>query len=388
MNRNLSEAMFPSPITETSAARPPGKFRTRPIVLLAALTVGCQQGGGPAPVPPVEVGSAQVAVEPVQDRLAAVGTILPNEAVTLMPEVAGRVTAIHFIEGERVEAGELLFEFDREKEQAQLDQARADLRLAQQNAGRVEELAGTRAISKQEIDQARSQVALREAALALQQERLEDMRIEAPFASIVGPRAVSPGQFVNVGQQLVTLTDDARVKVTYSVPEAHFAELRTGQAVEIKVAAFGHRVFPGRVELINPQVDESTRTIEVRAIADNPDRLLRPGMFARVETITGTRPQALVVPEKALVPSLSGFAVYVVANTPTNTVARLTNVDLGQRMPGRVEIRKGLVAGQDIVVAGTQKLVDGAAIDPVPAGEPAAGDVETGAAQVSVEPRS
>ncbi|MCP5523984.1 MAG: efflux RND transporter periplasmic adaptor subunit [Verrucomicrobiales bacterium] len=359
--------------------------------LLAALAAGCQQGGGPPPTPPVDVGTAQVKVEPVQDRLNAVGTLLADEEVTLMPEIAGRVTAIPFTEGQRVEVGAVLFEFDREKEQAQLDQARVDLQLAQQNAERVEKLAGTRAISKQEIDQVRSQVTLREAALAFQQERLNDMQIKAPFAGIVGPRAVSAGQFVNVGEPLVTLTDDARVKVSYSVPEAHLAELRVGQPVEIKVAAFGDRVFPGEVQLINPQVDESTRTVEVRALADNPDRLLRPGMFARVGTITGTRPQAVVVPEAALVPSLTGFAVYVVDTAASNTVARLTKVDLGQRMSGRVEVRKGLAAGQDIVVAGTQKLMDGAPIAPQPAGEPAvagAASNSTADSADSAKPRS
>jgi len=332
--------------------------------LLAALATGCQQGGGPPPTPPVDVGTAQVKVESVQDRLTAVGTLLADEEVTLMPEIAGRVTAIPFTEGQRVEAGAVLFEFDREKEQAQLDQARVDLQLAQQNAERVEKLAGTRAISKQEIDQVRSQVTLREAALAFQQERLNDMQIKAPFAGIVGPRAVSAGQFVNVGEPLVTLTDDARVKVSYSVPEAHLAELRVGQPVEIKVAAFGDRVFPGEVQLINPQVDESTRTVEVRAIADNPDRLLRPGMFARVGTITGTRPQAVVVPEAALVPSLTGFAVYVVDTAASNTVARLTKVDLGQRMSGRVEVRKGLVELE------IQLARVGAALRPLPSTAP------------------
>lgn len=379
--------MPPHRIPEGSSAEQYRALRLWPLGLVAAFVVGCQQGGGPPPAAPVEVESSPVAIEPVQYRLAAVGTVLANEEVTLMPEVAGKVAGIRFTEGQRVETGELLFEFDSEKEGAQLDQAQVDLDLARQNAERVEKLAGTRAISQQEIDQVRSMVTLREAALTFQQERLGDMRIEAPFAGILGPRSVSPGQFVNVGQTLVTLTDDARVKVSYHVPERHLAELRAGQTVEIQVAAFAGRVFPGTVELVNPQVDEATRTVEVRAIAANPDLLLRPGMFARIETITATRPDAIVVPEKALVPSLTGFAVYVVESTPTNTLARLTKVDLGQRLPGRVEVRAGLAVGQEIVTAGTQKLVDGAAIDPTgPAG---AGSVTQPAPTVaSEEPRS
>lgn len=342
--------------------------------LLFALSGGCRQGGGGPPPAPAQVEVAKAVARPVAQRLAAVGTLLPNEQVTVMPESAGRIRTIAFEEGQRVEAGTLLFELAPEKQAAQLAQAEVDLKLARDNAERIKKLAGTRAISQQEVDRVLSLVTSREAALALQQERLKDFRIVAPFAGVLGPRAVSVGQFVNVGARLVTLTDDAKVKVVYDLPERHLASLRVGQEVSVRLAAFGERAFPGRVALINPQVDEATRTIEVRALVDNPERLLRPGMFAHVETVVGTRPDAVVVPEKALVPSLEGFAVYAIQKTATNEVARLTQVKVGQRLPGEVEIREGLAAGQRIVVGGVQKIFgDGAPVAPVPTGAATAG---------------
>jgi membrane fusion protein (multidrug efflux system) len=117
------------------------------------------------------------------------------------------------------------------------------------------------------------------------------------------------------------------------------------------------------VDLITPEVDEATRTIGVRAVALNSEGLLKPGMFARVETITGTRPEAIVIPEKAVVPSLSGFSVYLVLS---NT-ARMTPVQLGMRLPGRVEVREGLEVGRQVIVEGLQKVVDGSPVSPTPA---------------------
>jgi membrane fusion protein (multidrug efflux system) len=339
--------------------------------LLALFTSGCGGGGAPQEPPPIDVETVIVTTETVEDRLTAIGSIQPNEEVVLKPEVAGRIQAIHFKEGERVSAGALLIELDGQKEAAQHAQAKAELALASENAARARQLAGTRAISKQEIDQLESQVTLKEAALEFSQQHLNDTQLTAPFDGILGPRAISAGQFVNVGTELVTLTDDSSVKITYQVPERHLAVLQTGQEVALRVSAYTERAFPGTVDLINPQVDENTRTVEVRALAPNPEGLLKAGMFARVETITGRRPEAIVVPETAVVPSLTGFAVFRVI---TNS-ARMTPVQTGMRLPGKVELLDGLKPGDQIIVGGLQKIVDGSPVNAhaaAPATEPSA----------------
>lgn len=334
------------------------------IAALACLATACgKSGGGPPPNMAVPVETVKVTTASVEDRLAAVGTVMPNESVDLKAEIPGRVLAIHFQEGDKVQAGSLLFELDAEKEAAQLAQAVAELELARLNAERAQRLAGTKAISKQEVDQLKSQVLLKEALVKFYEKQVKEAQLSAPFDGVVGHRSVSPGQFVNVGDVLVRLTDDAKVKITYHVPERHLAQLKVGQEATVHVAAYPERVFTGQVDLIEPQVDTSTRTIEVRALVLNPGRLLKSGMFARVETITGVRPEAIVIPEQAVVPSLTGFSVYLVSS---NT-ARLQPVELGMRLPGKVEIRKGVAVDQEVIVGGLQKIIDGSSVQPIAA---------------------
>jgi membrane fusion protein (multidrug efflux system) len=332
--------------------------------LLLLLLAGCGGGGSEQPPqPPADVETVIVATAPVEDRVSAVGTIYPNEEVVLMPKVAGRVKEIKFDEGQKVNSGSALFLLDDATEQALLKQAQAELDLAKQNLERSTKLADTRAISVQELDRLASELSLKEAQVHINEERAADMRLSAPLNGVVGPREVSVGQYVSVGQPLVTLTDSSKVKISYRLPESHAALLKPGQQVVLKISAYEDREFPATVDLINPQVDAATRTIEVRAIAANEDGALKPGMFARVETVTGRREEAVVIPERAVIPSLSGFAVYVV----TNKQVRLMPVELGMRMPGKVEVRKGLKPGEEIVVNGVQKVVDGAAVAPTPA---------------------
>lgn len=323
------------------------------------LLAGCGGGSNPsAAPPPTEVVIDKVATFPVAETLAAVGTIEANEIVQLKPETAAVIKAIHFTEGQQVPEGAKLFDMDAGKESALVAQAAAEEELARQNLERAKQLIGTKAISRQELDQRESEVRARAAARRLQEERLQDMEITAPFAGVLGPRRVSVGQYVNAGQDLVTLVDSSRVKVTYHLPERELARVRLGQEVKLSIAAYPNHEFNGVVDLINPVVNPETRTAEIRATAANPEALLKPGMFARVETIVDRRAAAVVIPEGALVPSLAGFAVYVVVDGR----ARLTSVQIGVRGRGTVEIGRGLSAGQDIVTEGTQKLVDGMAV--------------------------
>ena len=329
------------------------------VCLLLALATGCGgAAGGPPEPPPTEVIIAPVAESSVEDLLNAVGSIEANEQVQLKAETAGVITCIGFTEGSPVAAGDLLFEMDSAKEQALLDQVKAEADVARQNLDRARQLAGTRAISAQELDQLASLVEARTAARRLQEEQVSDMRIVAPFAGVVGARQVSAGQYVDRGQPLVDLVDKSKVKVAYRVPERRVSQLHLDQEVRVAVTGYPDQIFHGRVDMVSPVVDEATRTVLVRAIVPNPDGLLNPGMFARVETLIERREKSLVIPESALVASLDGFSVYVVDDGR----AGLTPVTLGIRGRGTAEVRSGLEKGQPIVVRGTQKLVDGMAV--------------------------
>lgn len=328
--------------------------------LLLVLTTGCggASSGGPPEPPPTEVVIAPVAEEPVEELLSAIGSVEANEHVQLRAEAAGVIARVGFIEGCPIAQGDLLFELDSAKEQAVLAQAKAEEDVARQNLERARQLADTRAISAQELDQLASLVEARTAARRLQSEQLADMRITAPFGGVMGRREVSVGQYVDRGQALVELVDKSKVKITYRIPERRLSELKLGREARVTVSAYPDQVFLGVVDLVSPVVDPSTRTVLVRAVVPNPDGLLNPGMFARIETVIERRESSLVIPESALVAGLDGFAVYAV----TDGQARLTPVELGVRNRGTAEVRSGLAAGQAIVVQGTQKLVDGMAV--------------------------
>jgi len=340
------------------------------VVVTGLLVTGCKKGGGgeaPPPQPPTAVIFGKPVLEPVEDTIAALGSIEANERVEIKPEVSGLIQSILFKEGDRVKKGAKLFELDSRKEAAQVAQVKAEEDLARQNSERAKQLAGTRAISQQEVDQLASQVNVRAATRQVEEERLADRVIYASFDAITGPRMVSLGQFVNAGTPLVTLVDLDQVKITFSIPERQLAHVKVGQEARLGVGAYPDKVFTGKVDLINPEIDPTTRTAKIRLIAENKEGLLKPGMFARVELVTSRRENGLVIPEGALVAGLGNFSVYLV----TGGVARVQPVKLGVRMPGKVEIASGLTVTQDIVVSGTQKLVDGANVvhsPDVPAG--------------------
>jgi membrane fusion protein (multidrug efflux system) len=337
--------------------------------LAAILAAGCSGGGagGPPPDVAVEVVMEKPAVSAVDDVLSAIGTIDANERVELKPKTSGAVETIHFVEGQRIEKGARLLDLDSRKESAIAAQAEAEEQLAKSNLARARTLAGTKAISLQEIDQLESQVAVRAAARDLERERLAERALTAPISGVLGPRLVSPGQYVAMGTPVTTIVDDSVVKVQFRIPERELGRVRTGQEGRLRVASQADRVFVGQVDLIDPEVDSSTRTAMIRLRVSNPDGLLRPGMFARVELVTSRRDRALVLPEGALVPAMDRFSVFV---SDQGRAASRT-VKLGVRLPGKVEILEGITAETEVVVSGTQKLVEGMKVVPAKPAVPA-----------------
>ena len=327
------------------------------IALAGGLLAGCGGGGsgGPPPDMPVEVVIEKPAVQPVEEILGAVGTIEANERVEIKPEVAGIIEAIHFTEGQKIAKGDKLFTLESHTEAATLAQAKAEEQLAKANVERAQKLAGTKAISQQDLDQLQSQLQVATAARQVAEERLADRTIAAPLDGTLGPRLVSPGQYVTAGAPLTTIVDASRVKISFRIPERQLVEVRVGQKGRLRVAPYPDRAFEGQVDLIDPEVDPATRTAGIRLIASNPEALLKPGMFSHVELVVRTRPDAVVIPEGALVPSLDQFTVFGVENG----VARTKPIKLGMRLPGKVEVREGLSGQDEIVVSGTQKLVEG-----------------------------
>lgn len=340
--------------------------------LRPATTAAPAGGGGGGRGIPVE--AVQVSIEPVIDEVTAVGTLRSNESVIVRPEIAGRISVINFNEGEPVDQGQILVSLDDSTHQAELADARAALKLAASNFRRLDELFDRGSTTARDRDEAMARLESTRAALQLSQARLEKTDVKAPFSGILGLRRVSPGDYVTPGQDLVNLEDIDPIKVDFRIPERYLASLSTGQHIRVRVDAFRDRVFDGEVYAIDPQIDPAGRSIAIRARIDNPERILRPGLFARVRLIVEERPDAMVVPEQAIVPRGEHRYVFRVVEGK----AALTEVRIGQRRGGAVEIVEGLGEQDTVITAGQLKIRDGVPVTVLDAGRPEDGDTAVG----------
>ena len=294
----------------------------------------------------------------ITNDATAVGSLLANESVIVRPEIAGRITGIHFREGERVAAGARLISLDAAEVEAQRAASAAELLWSQQRYDRAVELQKKNFISSQAVDELRAGLTRAKARVAEDEARMLKSEMRAPFAGTLGLRMVSPGAYVKAGDDIVRLEDVSVIKLDFRVPETYLAKLKRDQAVSLQVDAYPGRAFKGRTYAFESSVDEKTRTVLVRARVPNSGGELKPGMFARVVLVLETVPSALLVPEEAIVPRGGRSFIFRVVEGK----AALTAVETGTRQPGLVQIVKGLRASDVVVADGHQKLQDGAAV--------------------------
>jgi membrane fusion protein, multidrug efflux system len=324
----------------------------RPLALVgleAAAPPAQQRGGGGAPI---GVAVSAVRTGTVVDRAESVGTVRARDAVVITAKVPGIVNSIRFQEGQRVREGELLVDLDAAALRADVDQARAQLDDARSQLARARQLQPGTSIAAQRLDTLEAQARQAEGRVRSAQARLEELRVAAPFAGRVGLRQVSVGALVQPGTVVTTLDDISRVRVEFAVPEVFLGQLRTGSAVTARSAAFGDRRFTGRVAVVDTRIDTTTRTVRVISEFDNPDEVLKPGLFMTVELELQRRDDALLIAEEALDPIGERNFVFVIRDGR----ARRQEVRLGQRLQGEVEVLSGLRAGEQVVVRGVQRL--------------------------------
>ena len=311
---------------------------------------------GTAPVgTPMVVEATKVVRQPLPQTITAVGSLRSDESVTLRPEVAGRVNAILFKEGQNVSKGMTLVRLDPAINQAEVQQAKANLVLAKSKFDRAVELSQRNFISGQAKDEAENNLRVAEAAVALVEARLAKTEIKAPFAGVIGLRVVSVGDYVKEGADMVNLESIDPLKVDFRVPETYMRQVQPGQTLTVTLDALPGRKFDGRVLAVNPLIDAAGRSVVIRAIVRNADTSLRPGMFTRVNLITRDDKDALVIPEQAIVPQGDEQFVFRIVD---GKAARV-KVDIGQRRDGKVEVLKGLNVNDMVVTAGQLKLREG-----------------------------
>jgi membrane fusion protein (multidrug efflux system) len=315
---------------------------------------------GPPPATQVKAAAARVA--PAQDEVGAVGSLRADEAVTIRPEIAGRIAALSFVEGQPVARGALLARLDQAELAAVLASSRAQAQLDQQRLERAEDLYKRKFISEQALDEARANLARSMAKQREDEARLAKTEMRAAFPGVAGLRQVSEGQYVAAGTDIARLEKIDQLKLDFRLPEAYVGRLKPGQPVRVLVDAYPERAFAGSVYAIEPGVDDQTRTVLLRARVANPDTRLRPGMFARVQVQLGVREKAIWIPEAAIVPRGQDSWVYRIAGDGAGGKVELVKVQAGARKVGEVEIVKGLAEGDVVVTEGTQKIGPGSAV--------------------------
>jgi len=338
--------------------------------LLMVLLSGCRKNpaaGGPPPgAMATVVVAAEAKVQSLAETLSVVGALLPKKSIEVKSEIEGTVEEVGFNEGQTVKKGDLILRLDETKYRAALDQAEANLQLSKVTFDRTKQLVDDKTISPQEYDQALSIFHANEAGVTLRKRELKDARIMAPFSGTLGARMVSPGQVISKNTTLTWLVDLDPVKAEFNVPERFIREVKNGQKIELRVAAFPNERFAGEVYFLAPQVDPATRTLLVKARVPNPDRKLRPGMFVNLDLTLKLRDGSIVIPESALMSMGERTSVYVIG---ADGNAQLRPVKVGLRMPNQIEIVTGLSAGEKVVAEGLQKVRPGGAVkvaDPVP----------------------
>jgi membrane fusion protein (multidrug efflux system) len=335
---------------------------------------GGPSGAGAARAPAVEV--AKVESMTLVDETQAVGSLRSRQGVMLRPEVGGRVKDIFFNDGQRVRKGQVMVQFEDQLQQAQLSQAKAELSIAEANHKRNQELVAQNFISQRSLDESGAALEVSRAKLALAQATLQRLKVLAPFDGITGLKQINVGDYLKDGADMVNIEDLDAVLLDFRLPERFQAKIRAGQTAQLTVDALPGRPFSAVVQAVDPLIEANGRSVGVRGCIDNRQKQLRPGMFARVNAVFGSRENALVIPEEAIIPQGGRtFVVKVVAGEkPDTLVSERVTVKVGLRQPGKVEILEGLAAGDTVVTAGHQRLQkDGTPVRVVDLSQPSGG---------------
>jgi membrane fusion protein, multidrug efflux system len=337
-------------------------------VLLCVL-ISVWRGVRTAPVPaspPKALPVIATVVRParVPMTLEAIGSLRAVREVMLAPEVAGRVVAIHFEAGTHVAAGQPLVDLYQAPEEADRAAALAQAHFASIQLDRSRKLAPSSVEPRQTLEQHEAELEQAQAAVRQLDARIEQHHIRAPFAGQLGIRRINPGQYLNAGDAIATLTDLDQLYVEFNLPQQDLPNVRVGAAVQVRTDAWPGRSFEARVNALEPKVEEQTRNVTVQALLPNPQHALHPGMY--VTAVLDLPPQdgALVIPQTAIQTSAIGDTVVVVRGTDPSSTGQAESVPVttGRRVGDGVVISQGLKAGDVVITQGQLRLQPGAPV--------------------------
>jgi len=356
--------------TTRRSARP-----CRALLCATAIAVGCGEAEIAEQTPVRAALVTPVTVRDLEERIEASGQLLAKYRAEVAAQVSGEVTQILVEEGDAVSQDQIVLEIDPEKRDLELDAARARVGEASASvAERQRELVRMQALAAQEIaastrleaaetalSTAQSRLAAARAELGTAERAVRDATVRARFAGSIARRYVSRGEFVAAGQKLFELVSLDPIEVEFHLPEMDSSRVRTGIEIEVTVAPYPDEVFDAVVDMVSPTIDSRTRTLRVKALLANPDRRLRPGLFARANLGIAKRSNVITVPEEAVLRRADGAIVFRLL--PDNRVERIA-IETGSVRDGWIEIRSGLAATDSVISRGHADLVDGARVMP------------------------
>lgn len=292
-----------------------------------------------------------------QNRINATGTVLPNEEVELFSEVAGRVTGINFQEGSRVRKGQLLLTVNDQEMRAQLQKLKSNQELYENMEARQRTLLEKEYISLQEYDQVSNQLATANADINALKATMAKAYIRAPFDGIIGLRQVSEGSYVSANTPIARIVDLSPVKINFAVPGRYSQMVKVGSKINFSIEG-NPEVYEAEIYAIQPNIDPTTRTLQMRARYHNKDEEIRPGAFARVDLPLKEAEEAILIPTEAIVPEVTGHSVFLAKGGK----AVSQKVKIGQRSERLIQILEGIAPGDSIIYSGVLQVRPGAGL--------------------------
>ena len=296
------------------------------------------------------------------DVIELTGSVEALDDATLSAQTSGTVTMLRD-RGVRVAAGEPVATINAEEAQAAVEQAQAQFALAQDRFERQQPLYRDSVISALEFEQVRSERNQARAALAQARKRLNNTRVEAPFAGTVEERFLEKGEQAARGMEVARLVNTRRVKVTAGVPERYANDLREGTPVQLDFRRYDAGVRTAEASFVGSAIDPDSRTFPIEVTVSNEDGRLKPSMGVTLRVTRAVLDSALVLPRSAVLRDESGPHVYVADRTDSVVVARNRDLVLGPATGGRVVADSGLAAGEEIVIVGQNNASPGAPLD-------------------------
>ncbi|MCW9023234.1 MAG: efflux RND transporter periplasmic adaptor subunit [Gammaproteobacteria bacterium] len=310
--------------------------------------------GAPPPTS-VEVSTAHFAQW--APHIPAVGTLTAHQGIDVSNEVEGIVEKIHIASGQQVNAGDLLVTLNDDVEQANLASFKAQEELAQILFKRSKNMWQKKTISESDYDNAYSLLKVAQANVKQTLAQIAKKSIRAPFSGKLGIRHISTGQYLPTGTMLVSLQDHSTLYADFSISEKYLPHIMVGLETRFQVSAYPEQIFAGQVQAIDAKVNEATRNINVRALLENQDGRLHPGMYADINLVLDQPADRIVVPATAIVFSSFGSALFVVEeNEEGNMIAQRIQITTGEHRGDLVAVLSGLKGGEKVVQAGVNKL--------------------------------